>query len=166
VYAVPAAILRLGVIAGPWQMGKLDQGFAALWVARHLAGGALGYVGFGGKGHQVRDVLHVDDAADLVLRASAKLSTLHGEVYCAGGGAEHSVSLAEMTSLCEEVTGRSLSMSSVTETRPGDIPWYVTDYAATTRALAWRPTKSVRDVVVEIADWLKKEPAILELLGR
>ena len=29
-------INRFGVIAGPWQFGKQDQGFISLWVARHL----------------------------------------------------------------------------------------------------------------------------------
>ena len=34
-YGVRAVINRCGVIAGPWQMGKVDQGFIALWAARH-----------------------------------------------------------------------------------------------------------------------------------
>ena len=29
-------INRLGVIAGPWQFGKQDQGFVTLWIAKHL----------------------------------------------------------------------------------------------------------------------------------
>ena len=29
-------INRFGVIAGPWQFGKQDQGFVSLWVANHL----------------------------------------------------------------------------------------------------------------------------------
>ena len=28
-------INRFGVIAGPWQFGKQDQGFILLWVAKH-----------------------------------------------------------------------------------------------------------------------------------
>ena len=37
--AMRAVIDRCGVIAGPWQMGKVDQGFMVLWAARHLFGG-------------------------------------------------------------------------------------------------------------------------------
>ena len=33
-YDMPALINRCGVIAGPWQMGKVDQGVVALWVSR------------------------------------------------------------------------------------------------------------------------------------
>ena len=29
-------INRFGVIAGPWQFGKQDQGFVPLWIAKHL----------------------------------------------------------------------------------------------------------------------------------
>ena len=29
-------INRFGVIAGPWQFGKQDQGFVPLWIARHI----------------------------------------------------------------------------------------------------------------------------------
>ena len=35
----PAGMInRCGVLAGPWQMGKVDQGVIALWVARHFFG--------------------------------------------------------------------------------------------------------------------------------
>ena len=72
-YGIRALINRCGVISGPWQMGKVDQGFIALWMARHLFGGPLSYMGFGGDGMQVRDVLHVDDLYDLLVRQLADL---------------------------------------------------------------------------------------------
>ena len=34
-YGMRALIDRCGVLAGPWQMGKVDQGVVTLWVARH-----------------------------------------------------------------------------------------------------------------------------------
>lgn len=164
VYGLAAAILRLGVVAGPWQMGKVDQGFAALWVARHLSGRPLSYIGFGGRGQQVRDVLHIDDACGLVGAAVTRLGTLRGEVFNAGGG-EASVSLAEMTALCQSITGRRIAINSTAETRAGDIPWYITDNAGVTAALGWRPARSVGDVVRDIAAWLGKSPEILELIS-
>ena len=45
-------INRFGVIAGPWQFGKQDQGFIPLWVAKHFLKKKLSYIGFGGFGHQ------------------------------------------------------------------------------------------------------------------
>ena len=57
---------RCGVIAGPWQMGKVDQGVFTYWLLSHYFGRELRYIGYGGAGKQVRDLLHVDDLVDLV----------------------------------------------------------------------------------------------------
>ena len=57
-------INRFGVISGPWQFGKQDQGFVSMWVANHLFK-KLSYVGFGGYGHQVKDILHIEDDVKL-----------------------------------------------------------------------------------------------------
>jgi len=160
-YNLPALILRPGVIAGPWQMGKVDQGFVALWVARHLAGTPLQYCGYGGQGHQLRDVLHIDDAVDLILAGIARLGAFRGEVFNAGGGAERSISLAELTELCQAATGRGIAMGSDPTTRPGDIPWYVTDNAAATTTLSWTPTRSVTAAVADILSWLGDNPAVM-----
>ena len=35
-YGLDASSIRFGVIAGPWQMGKVDQGFLTYWLAAHL----------------------------------------------------------------------------------------------------------------------------------
>lgn len=165
VYDFPALVFRFGVLAGPWQMGKLDQGFTALWVARHLAGQGLDYVGYGGTGHQVRDVLHVQDAFNLIRMSLDRLDSHRGEVFNAGGGLENSVSLREMTDICQRLTGREIPFGSVTQTRPGDIPWYVTDNAATSAAFGWSPRLSVEQVVRDTANWLGDRPEILKLLG-
>ncbi len=164
VYGVPSVIFRCGVIAGPWQMGKVDQGFAALWVARHIAGSRLDYIGFGGEGHQVRDVLHIDDACDLVASVVPRIATLKGEVFNAGGGLACSVSLREMTDLCRDATGRQIAIGSVRETRPGDIPWYITDNREVSAALGWRPSRSAGDVVRDIAAWLRDNPTIVSTI--
>src|SRR5205823_4167681 len=60
-YDLRAVIDRCGVIAGPWQMGKVDQGVFTYWMLAHHFGRPLTYIGFGGSGKQVRDLLHVDD---------------------------------------------------------------------------------------------------------
>src|SRR6478735_4969199 len=64
-FGLRAVIDRCGVIAGPWQMGKVDQGVFTHWLLAHRFGRGLDYIGFGGSGKQVRDLLHVDDLCDL-----------------------------------------------------------------------------------------------------
>ena len=70
-FGIRATIDRCGVIAGPWQMGKVDQGVFTHWLLAHYQRRPLTYIGYGGTGKQVRDVLHVDDVCDLVLEQLA-----------------------------------------------------------------------------------------------
>ena len=92
-YGMRALINRCGVIAGPWQMGKVDQGVITLWVARHYFGQPLRYTGFGGHGKQVRDILHVHDLFDLLQLQLEAPERWDGRVYNVGGGNDGSVSL-------------------------------------------------------------------------
>ncbi|MDF1713458.1 MAG: NAD-dependent epimerase/dehydratase family protein, partial [Akkermansiaceae bacterium] len=56
-YGLKAVVNRCGVIAGPWQFGKVDQGVVSLWVMAHHFKRKLSYIGYGGHGKQVRDML-------------------------------------------------------------------------------------------------------------
>jgi CDP-paratose 2-epimerase len=163
-YGLRAIVNRCGVIAGPWQMGKVDQGFVVLWMARHQYGGALRYSGFGGQGHQVRDMLHVTDLTEALFRQIAQFDRLDGSVLNLGGGPACSVSLAELTQLCQRITGRALSIEAEPQTRPADIPYYVSDARAICAALAWQPRRDVAQVLEDIHRWLLDERHVLEPL--
>mgnify|MGYP001596426635 FL=1 len=160
-YGIPAVIDRCGVIAGPGQFGKVDQGVVTLWAARHHFGGALSYIGYGGAGKQVRDVLHVDDLLRLVLIQIEQLDAYRGEVFNVGGGAENAVSLRELTEKCAGLSGRTLEIASVPETRAADVPIYVTDNGKISARTGWRPEKSVDDVLADVFWWLKQNEAEL-----
>jgi CDP-paratose 2-epimerase len=155
VYGVRALVNRCGVISGPWQMGKVDQGFIVLWMARHLFGGPLAYTGFGGEGLQVRDVLHVDDLHDLLTK---QLTDLHRHsrqtFYNVGGGMENSVSLRELTQFCQELSGKRIEIGRMVETRDADIPFYVSDCTAVRRAADWEPRRALRVVLEDVWRWL------------
>ncbi len=165
-YGVKALINRCGVIAGPYQMGKVDQGVVTLWVARHLFGKPLSYNGYGGVGKQVRDVMHVDDVAALLLKQCSSLTAWDGRVYNVGGGNAISTSLLELTALCEEVTGNKIAIASVPETSPMDIRIYVTDARRVMRDYNWKPERSLRDIVTDVHRWIASDRARLEpILG-
>lgn len=161
-YGLRTIVNRCGVISGPWQMGKVDQGFLVLWAARHLYGGSLSYIGFGGEGHQVRDVLHVADLYDLIRRQIADIERQSGGVHNVGGGRTHSVSLAELTALCRERAGRALAIASNARTSDADVPYYITDNTAVTAATGWTPARSVETVLDEVFAWLREHRATLE----
>ncbi|QCO19994.1 NAD-dependent epimerase/dehydratase family protein (plasmid) [Azospirillum brasilense] len=161
-YGLRAVINRCGVLTGPWQMGKVDQGVVVLWAARHLYGGTLSYSGFGGEGLQVRDMLHVADLYDLLRVQVAGMDRFKGRIFNVGGGPEVSVSLAELTRLCAERTGRTIPIAASPETRAADIPWYVTDNADVTQATGWRPQRTPGAIMDELIDWLGANRRILE----
>jgi CDP-paratose 2-epimerase len=165
-YGLRAVINRCGVLSGPWQMGKVDQGFVVLWASRHLFGGTLGYVGFGGEGLQVRDVLHVDDLHDLIRVQLQDFSRYDGAVFNVGGGRERSVSLVELTKMCRERSGREIPLDHRSETSPADVPYYVTDNSQITTAAGWFPRRGLGTLLDDIYTWLREHRAMLEpILG-
>jgi CDP-paratose 2-epimerase len=152
---LPVVIDRCGVIAGPGQFGKTDQGVFTLWVARHAYGRPLKYTGFGGKGLQVRDLLHPADLADLVLRQLESMQRVSGRTFNVGGGRAGAVSLQEYTQLCRELTGREVPIEEDSVTAEVDIPWYITDHARVSEFLGWSPSRPPRAIVTDIYQWLR-----------
>jgi CDP-paratose 2-epimerase len=154
-YGLRGVINRCGILTGPWQMGKIDQGVVVLWAARHVFGGALSYIGYGGKGKQVRDMLHIDDLLELVLYQLDHLKELSGEVFNVGGGLDNALSLRELTDLCRKHTGNGIEIREAPETRPADTPIYITDNAKVSAATGWKPGKNPDAIVHEICRWIE-----------
>jgi CDP-paratose 2-epimerase len=151
---VPAVIDRCGVIAGPWQMGKVDQGVFTHWMLAHHFGNPLSYIGFGGVGKQVRDLLHVEDLVDLVERQLLAPGEWDGRTVNVGGGRECSLSLLETTAICRELTGNEVPIAPVEQTRAGDVPIYLSDCTKIFGLDEWRPQRSAEQVLADIHDWV------------
>ena len=147
-------INRCGVITGPWQMGKVDQGVVVLWMARHFWKKNLTYNGYGGLGKQVRDLLHVNDLFALIDYQIGYSDNLSGKTLNVGGGIHSSVSLNELTRLCEKITGNKITIESVLENRKADVRIYVTDNTQVTELTGWHPTYTVEGMLKEIYDWI------------
>lgn len=151
---VPAVIDRCGVIAGPWQMGKVDQGVFTHWMLAHHFRRPLRYIGFGGAGKQVRDLLHVEDLVDLVERQLLAPGDWDGRTVNVGGGRECSLSLLETTAICQELTGNEVAIEPVQETRAGDVPIYLSDCSRLFSLDEWRPRRSAEQVLADIHAWV------------
>ena len=160
-YGLRYVVDRCGVIAGPWQMGKVDQGVFTLWMGRHYFKRPLQYIGYGGSGKQVRDVLAVDDLGDLVLRQLDEIERLPRRVYNVGGGMSSSLSLVELTALCEEITGNRVEIGTTSEQRPDDVRIYVTDNARVAADTGWSPRKTPRELLAEVHTWIKGNERLL-----
>jgi CDP-paratose 2-epimerase len=165
-HGLPTTINRCGVIAGPWQMGKVDQGVFTHWMLSHYLRRDLRYIGYGGAGKQVRDLLHVDDLAALIEDQLQRPDHWDGVTANVGGGPEFSLSLRETTDLCRELTGNAVEVEPVLDPRPGDVRIYVSDCSRLGRHTDWRPTLGPRRVLEDILAWISEnERAVAAALG-
>ena len=139
-YGLEAAVTRFSVVAGPRQMGKTDQGVATLWMAKHFWKNPVTYIGYNGSGKQVRDILHIDDLVRLIEMQIHQMDKFKGKVFNAGGGLDSSISLLEMTALCEKITGNKVEVNRQFENRPADLKIFVSDNTSIMQETGWKPT--------------------------
>jgi CDP-paratose 2-epimerase len=161
-FGLRATVNRCGVVAGPWQMGKIDQGVFTYWMLAHHFERQLRYIGFGGTGKQVRDLLHVADLAELISRQLHDPAHWDGFVGNVGGGRECSLSLRETTDLCAELTGNRLRVTGDSSSRPGDVPIYVSDCRRLYEHSDWRPSRGPREILADIHTWIAGHESALE----
>jgi len=154
-YGLQAAITRFGVVAGPRQFGKADQGVVTLWMAKHFWNQSLKYIGYGGTGKQVRDILHIDDLVRLIDLQIHNMDKFNGNVFNAGGGLCSSLSLVEMTNMCSEITGNKIQIEAELQTRPADLRIYITDNEKIKQNTGWEPERGTKEILYDIFLWLK-----------
>ena len=87
-----------------------------------------------GSGRQSRDFTYVGDIVDATIAAMA--GGKPGGVYNIGGGSE--ISLLDVLTLCERVTGRRLQVAHVAAAT-GDACRTVADFGKAAAELGWRP---------------------------
>ena len=154
-------INRCGVISGPMQFGKQDQGFVSLWVWRHLKNKNLKYIGFGGNGHQLRDVLHIYDLTELINLQIKNFNKINNIKICVGGSKKSYVSLKELTNICQKITGNKIKFSKIKKTSIYDIPYFITDNNLVKEIYKWEPKKNIIDIVNDNYKWLKENKSNL-----
>jgi CDP-paratose 2-epimerase len=151
VFGLHTAVMRMSCIYGPRQFGTEDQGWLAHFLLTALRGEKLTIYG---DGRQVRDALFVDDAVDAWLALLDHIDVTRGRVFNLGGGPENSVSLLELVDLITELTGREVGYGFA-DWRPGDQPWYVSDFGALSSAVGWKPSTPLRTGLVSLERWLQ-----------
>ena len=147
-------INRFGVIAGPWQFGKQDQGFVSLWVAKHVLRKKLAYIGFGGHGNQIRDVIHIDDVCKIIYLQIKNFHKKFNNTFNIGGGVKNSVSLKQLTIKCQKLTGNKINIGKNRSTSIFDIPYFITDNTKVKKFYSWRPSKNIDQITNDVYKWL------------
>lgn len=159
-FQFPVWINRCGVLAGAGQFGKADQGIFSYWIHSWHGRRPLKYIGFGGRGSQVRDALHPRDLATLLRKQLMEPSHGGPRTLNVAGGLENSISLSHLSHWCAKRFGQHEVIAD-TEPRRFDVPWLVLDSTKTNELWDWTPHIKLDAVLEEIAlhaechpDWL------------
>ena len=156
-FGIKYIINRCGVISGPLQFGKQDQGFVSLWIWKHLIKKNLKYIGYGGFGNQVRDVLHINDLCRLINMQIMKINNVYNKIFTVGGSKKSNISLKKLTLMCEKLTNNKISFKRISKTSIYDIPYYISDNNKVSKTYKWKPEKNMSDIVSSTYNWLSKE---------
>jgi UDP-glucose 4-epimerase len=141
---VPVAVVRFFSVYGEGLRKQL------LWDACVKA--RRGESGFGGTGRETRDLLHVTDAAALLVMAAANTSEAASVV---NGGTGIAVSTAEIVTTLFEALGVGTAPLFSGVGRPGD-PEHYQASTARARAWGWEPRVGWKDGVRAYAAWHRK----------
>jgi CDP-paratose 2-epimerase len=141
IYGVDSVVLRQSAIAGMFQHPRSDQGWAAFLTQETLAGRS---VKLNGQGLQVRDLLDVDDLAELIIKFG-KAKSIARRVYNVGGGPDRSLSLLEFFA---ELQKRGYKPKfEIGSERPSDQRIFVAKIEPLLRDLQWAPRYSLDEII-------------------
>ena len=143
------------------QFGKQDQGFVSLWVRHHLRKKKLRYIGYGGHGNQVRDVLHINDLCDLIYKQIKNINKISNKLFVVGGSKKSFTSLKNLTKICQKITGNKILISKKKDTSIYDIPYFISNNQKVSKAYGWKPKKKISDIVTDITNWIKKDEKLI-----
>ena len=139
---------RFSCMYGPRQHGMIDQGWLSYFIAQKLAGKPVTIFG---DGKQVRDVLHVRDVVELLVRQGEHLldpakQSIRGEVYSIGGGYANTLSLLELCYILN-ITPQFGPW------RPSDQKVFYADIRKARETFGWEPRVSYRTGIEELSAW-------------
>ena len=154
IYNFKYIINRCGVVAGPWQFGKVDQGFISLWLMKHIYKKKLNYIGYGGKGLQERDVLHIEDLCRLVFLQIKNIKKINNKIFTIGGGNKNRINLSMLTQKCQKITKNRISIGKIKKTSIYDIPSYISNNSKAKKYYKWFPIYSLNNIINDTYSWI------------
>src|SRR5246127_3411767 len=149
-FGLDTCVFRMSCIYGTRQFGTEDQGWVAHFGRAMLRGEPLTIYG---DGHQVRDILWIDDLVRAMRLSMEGIDTVAGEVFNIGGGHRNAVSVRGVIERLGEITGAEVPVTWA-DWRPGDQKVYVSDTSHAERVLGWKPETSWQAGLEKLAGWL------------
>ena len=146
IFGMKTVSLRQSTIYGPHQQPTSDQG----WVA-HMVQNAYRneQIFLNGVGKQVRDVLHVADFVELILKIGSLGQFHYGQAFNVGGGPRNSLSILELFNLLEENFNVKINYKTGLA-RPGDQKFYVSDITKISKEFSWNPEIDYKKGILEM----------------
>tara|TARA_Y100000590_G_scaffold63078_1_gene67669 strand:- start:12916 stop:13953 length:1038 start_codon:yes stop_codon:yes gene_type:complete len=150
-HKMPFVINRCGLLAGSGQLYKNDQGIISFWINSWKKNKRLNYIGFGGKGYQVRDCLHPIDLANLIEKQIKflKRKKLKEHIFNVSGGINSSFSLKELSKWCDKnIFAKKIGY--IKKNRHFDLKWIVLDSEKVKKIFKWKVKFSKYNIFQDI----------------
>ena len=157
-YGIRFMIDRCGLLTGPWQMAKADQGVVAFWVAAHCLNRGLKYIGFGGNGQAGarfpahRRFLRPGARPDRQLRRLCRAA-----LECGRRREEQRLAAAKRRSSAGKSRAVRWRWLRPMRTGRSDLRFYITDHRAVSAVRGWSPQRDARRTIGDIAGWIDGE---------
>lgn len=140
-FLIPVAIARFFSLYGPGLRKQL------LWDScKKIESGDFIFYG---TGNEVRDWLHVKDAAHLLLILSSNASS---DALVVNGGTGKGITVHEIIEDLSRIMGKKNPPKFSHKPKPGDPPGYIADIKMAT-SLGWEPQYSLHDGIEQYIHW-------------
>ena len=157
-FGLKTVVFRHSSIYGDRQFATIDQGWVTWFCMKALEkaeSSSQEPFTIAGNGKQVRDVLHVADAARAYLAAVERIENVCGQAFNIGGTMASSLSLLELFSMLERLLGIKLAYRKLPP-RVGDQKVFVANTALAGRLLGWVPSVNAEEGVKKLLEWLRE----------
>ena len=157
IFGLKTIVFRHSSMYGGRQFATYDQGWVGWFCqkAHETSKGSKHKFTISGNGKQVRDVLHAEDIVSLYFTALSKIDSVSGNAFNIGGGIEASLSLLELFTLLESITGVPLSYD-ILPPRESDQRVFVADATKALMMLGWRPKVGSKEGVIRMMEWVSQ----------
>lgn len=150
-FDMKTVVTRFGGIYGIHQYSYQDHGWVSFMTNMVLHNRNFNRFG---HGKQVRDVLYISDIVNALKLCVEKIEKVNGEAINIAGGPKNSISVLELLTLLEKLTGNK-EKSIINPMRKADKLVAYLDIRKAKNLIGWEPKISVEEGLTNLIEWLK-----------
>ncbi len=83
------------------------------------------------------------------------INLINKEVFNVGGGYKNSISLLELTNICQKITGNKFKINKINKKNKNDVKYFVISNKKVFDKIKWKPKKKILNILHDTYDWLK-----------